>query len=193
MVTQLEGAFGVSLVADRQVGVFLVECSHVIIIVTSQTLKTVVEELDKSLFDGYVKPRAEVIANKIHEATLGGHIDWYRAPQPKGKNNFVYPRKAEKADVSSDPPLRARDSELPCGSAWPSLQRRSIASRSHAQCASRWASRGSSNGFWEGQSIRDRRFTTGVSDLDFILLPILIAEITLVDRQSWSLHSCTSH
>jgi exocyst complex component 2 len=54
-----------------------------------------VEELDKSLFNGYVKPRAEVIANKIYEAILGGHIDWYRVPQPKGNNNFVYPGKAE--------------------------------------------------------------------------------------------------
>jgi exocyst complex component 2 len=95
MVTQLEGAFGVSLVADRQVCVFLVECSHVIIIVASQTLKTVVEELDKSLFNGYVKPRTEVIANKIYEAILGGHVDWYRAPQPKGKNKLVYLGKAE--------------------------------------------------------------------------------------------------
>ena len=58
--------------------------------IVSQTLKTVVDELDKSLFDGYVKPRAEVIADKIHEAILGGHIDWYRAPQPKGKNNLVH-------------------------------------------------------------------------------------------------------
>ena len=63
--------------------------------IVSQTLKTVVDELDKSLFDGYVKPRAEVIADKIHEAILGGHIDWYRAPQPKGKNNLVYLGKAE--------------------------------------------------------------------------------------------------
>jgi len=54
-----------------------------------------VEELDKSLFDGYIKPRAEVIANKIYEAILAGHIDWYRAPQPKGKNKLAYSGKAE--------------------------------------------------------------------------------------------------
>lgn len=72
MVKQLEGAFGVSLVVDRQ------------------TLNTVVEELDKSLFDGYVKPRAEVIADKIHDAILGGHIDWYRAPQPKVIRPYVH-------------------------------------------------------------------------------------------------------
>jgi len=43
------------------------------------------EELEKSLSDGYIKPRVEVIATKVREAVLGGEIDWYRAAQPKGK------------------------------------------------------------------------------------------------------------
>ena len=54
MVTQLEGTFGVSLVADHQVCVFLVECSHVIIIVASQTLKTVAAE-GGQLTDGTIE------------------------------------------------------------------------------------------------------------------------------------------
>jgi len=48
----------------------------------------------------------------IHEAILGSHIDWYCVPQPKGKNNFVYPGKAETWWKPSYPAIRPYMHEL---------------------------------------------------------------------------------
>ncbi|KAF8157048.1 exocyst complex component sec5 [Crassisporium funariophilum] len=72
MMTQLESAFGLSLAEDRY------------------TLTTVVNELDKTLFEGYLKPRATIISDRIREAVLNSGVDWYRAPQPTFIRPYVY-------------------------------------------------------------------------------------------------------
>ncbi|CAA7268400.1 unnamed protein product [Cyclocybe aegerita] len=71
MLVQVEAAFGITLADDRA------------------TLTGVVDELDKTLFDEYVKPRAKVLTDILREAVSGPAIDWYRAPQPTAVRPYV--------------------------------------------------------------------------------------------------------
>lgn len=49
-----------------------------------QTLMTVVQELDKTLFEGYGKPKADNVTNIIRVGILDSGMDWYDTPQPTG-------------------------------------------------------------------------------------------------------------
>ncbi|KAJ3517910.1 hypothetical protein NLJ89_g205 [Agrocybe chaxingu] len=64
MLVQLETAFGISMTEDRKV------------------LMTVVNELDKTLFDGYVKAKGEVVNAIIRDGILDPQMDWYETSQP---------------------------------------------------------------------------------------------------------------
>ncbi|KAG1758869.1 hypothetical protein EDD22DRAFT_971931 [Suillus occidentalis] len=63
MLSQLENAFGVS-VEDEQ-----------------KTLIKAVSTLDKTLFDGYVKPKAAAVAVILREGILDKDMDWCDTPQ----------------------------------------------------------------------------------------------------------------
>ena len=45
---------------------------------------TVVQELDKTLFEGYVKPKASVATSIVRRGILDSDMDWYETPQPTG-------------------------------------------------------------------------------------------------------------
>jgi exocyst complex component 2 len=45
---------------------------------------TVVQELDKTLFEGYSKPKADNVTNIIRVGILDSGMDWYDTPQPTG-------------------------------------------------------------------------------------------------------------
>lgn len=45
---------------------------------------TVVQELDKTLFEGYVKPKANIVMGIIRNGILDSQMDWYETPQPTG-------------------------------------------------------------------------------------------------------------
>jgi hypothetical protein len=45
---------------------------------------TVVHELDTTLFDSYVKPKSAAVTEIIKTGVLGGDVDWYDTPPPKG-------------------------------------------------------------------------------------------------------------
>lgn len=49
-----------------------------------QTLMTVVQELDKTLFEGYIKPKASVAVGILRGGILDSEMDWYETPQPTG-------------------------------------------------------------------------------------------------------------
>ncbi|KAL4267857.1 Exocyst complex component SEC5 [Pleurotus pulmonarius] len=68
----LENAFGISLEVDRQ------------------TLMTVVGELDKTLFDGYLKPKASVVTSIMRAGILDPKMDWYETPQPTEIRTYMY-------------------------------------------------------------------------------------------------------
>jgi exocyst complex component 2 len=44
-----------------------------------------VTALDKTLFDGYVKPKATAVAVILREGILDKDMDWYETPQPTGE------------------------------------------------------------------------------------------------------------
>lgn len=45
---------------------------------------TVAQELDKTLFDGYVKPKAAIVMDIVRNGILDNTMDWYETPQPTG-------------------------------------------------------------------------------------------------------------
>lgn len=49
---------------------------------------TVVRELDKTLFDGYAKPKASVAMSIVRNGILDSEMDWYETPQPTGEIQF---------------------------------------------------------------------------------------------------------
>jgi len=52
---------------------------------------SVVQELDKTLFEGYVKPKASVVMGLIREGILDPDMDWYETPQPTGMSSIQVP------------------------------------------------------------------------------------------------------
>ena len=45
---------------------------------------TVVTELDKTLFEGYIKAKSDSVTTMIRGGILDDQMDWYETPQPKG-------------------------------------------------------------------------------------------------------------
>ncbi len=45
---------------------------------------TVVQELDKSLFEGYVKPKVTLVTEIMRKGVLDPDMDWYETPRPSG-------------------------------------------------------------------------------------------------------------
>ncbi|GLB39153.1 putative exocyst complex component Sec5 [Lyophyllum shimeji] len=72
MLTQLEAALGINIAEDRQ------------------TLLAVVQELDKTLFDGYVKPKAKIAMDILRGGILDSNMDWYETPQPTEIRPYMY-------------------------------------------------------------------------------------------------------
>ncbi|CAK5272889.1 unnamed protein product [Mycena citricolor] len=72
MITQLESAFGITIAEDRQ------------------TLMRVVQELDRTLSDGYTKPKVENVTTIIRNGILDPQMDWYETPQPTEIRPYMY-------------------------------------------------------------------------------------------------------
>lgn len=50
----------------------------------------VVKELDKTLFDGYVNPKAEALKEIMRGGFLDPAMDWYETPQPTGESHPTF-------------------------------------------------------------------------------------------------------
>ena len=48
---------------------------------------TVVQELDRSLFDGYVKPKSVEVTAIVRKGILDPQMDWFETPKPTGSFN----------------------------------------------------------------------------------------------------------
>lgn len=46
---------------------------------------TVVAELDKTLFEGYLKSKSETVTTILRGGILDSQMDWYDTPQPTGR------------------------------------------------------------------------------------------------------------
>lgn len=66
MVNQFQVAFKADMAADVQM------------------LMDVTDQLDKILFDDYVKRKSADVAKIIRKGVLGGTVNWYEAPKPTG-------------------------------------------------------------------------------------------------------------
>jgi len=51
---------------------------------------TVAQELDKRLFDGFVKPKAAIVKEIIRNGILDNKMDWYETPQPTEIRSYMY-------------------------------------------------------------------------------------------------------
>ncbi len=63
-----------------------------------ETLNAVVLELDKTLFESYVKPKSAVLQSIVRGGVLDGAVDWYDTPLPKGTTQFC----ASHGEVTAD-------------------------------------------------------------------------------------------
>lgn len=45
----------------------------------------VVQELDKTLFESYFKPKSAALTAIVRDGILDPGMDWYETPQPKGQ------------------------------------------------------------------------------------------------------------
>ncbi|OBZ78171.1 Exocyst complex component 2 [Grifola frondosa] len=72
MMSEFETAFGTSIEEHKR------------------TLMTVVQELDKTLFESYVKPKATALLGIVRSGILDSEMDWYETPQPKEIRPYVY-------------------------------------------------------------------------------------------------------
>jgi exocyst complex component 2 len=53
---------------------------------------TVVDQLDQTLFDEFLKPKVTIAIRKLRGGILDPEMDWYETPQPTGES--VYPTRA---------------------------------------------------------------------------------------------------
>ncbi|TFK49428.1 hypothetical protein OE88DRAFT_1703099 [Heliocybe sulcata] len=72
MIGELETAFSIGMDQDRQ------------------TLMTVVQELDKTLFDSYISPKAAAVKGIVRGGILDSNIDWYETPQPTEIRPYMF-------------------------------------------------------------------------------------------------------
>ncbi|BGP36516.1 Exocyst complex component S5 [Rhodotorula kratochvilovae] len=56
----------------------------------AQMLMDVTDQLDKILFDDYVKRKSAEVAKIIRKGVLGGTVDWYEAEKPTEVHPFIY-------------------------------------------------------------------------------------------------------
>ena len=50
---------------------------------------TVVTELDKTLFEAYLKAKSDAVTTIIRGGILDTQMDWYETPQPTGMSSFL--------------------------------------------------------------------------------------------------------
>lgn len=93
---------------------------------------TVVQELDKTLFDGYVKPKAAIVTSIVRRGILDSDMDWYETPQPTGSSSCL-PCLCEISVTDyqhRDTTVHVRNTDVPCRRSRSSQQRGRSTARS---------------------------------------------------------------
>jgi len=72
MITQFESAFNVTIDSDKA------------------KLMTVVDQLDQTLFDTFLKPKVTIATGKLRGGILDPEMDWYETPQPTEIRPYVF-------------------------------------------------------------------------------------------------------
>ncbi|TFY53460.1 hypothetical protein EVJ58_g9441 [Rhodofomes roseus] len=55
-----------------------------------RTLMSVVQELDKTLFQSYVKPKSGALMGMVRNGVLDPQMDWYETPQPREIRPYIF-------------------------------------------------------------------------------------------------------
>jgi hypothetical protein len=87
MMMQLESAIGVNMNDEKQVmtlSLLTLRPETKSRFGFEQTLLTVVQELENTLFEGYVRPKSEVVTKILRSGILDPNMDWYETSQPTG-------------------------------------------------------------------------------------------------------------
>ncbi|KAF8634820.1 hypothetical protein AX17_004072 [Amanita inopinata Kibby_2008] len=72
MLSQLESALGVAVIEDKR------------------ALMAVTQEIDRTLFEGYTKPKAKIATSLLRSGILDSNMDWYETPQPTEIRPYMY-------------------------------------------------------------------------------------------------------
>jgi len=56
-----------------------------LILPSLQTLMTVVDQLDRTLFDKFLELKVTIATGKLRGGILDPEMDWYETPQPTGE------------------------------------------------------------------------------------------------------------
>lgn len=80
---------------------------------------TIVQELDNTLFESYIKPKAAVLMGMMRDGVLDPEMDWYETPQPRGLSHsiIILIPSQNRLSARRDPPVCIRNPDVPCGSA----------------------------------------------------------------------------
>jgi hypothetical protein len=98
MINQFESAFNVTIDTDKAVsqkaggrwgwdhspGNSIVRISSLPFL-KPQTLMAVVDQLDQTLFEKFLKPKVAIATGKLRSGILDPEMDWYETPQPTGE------------------------------------------------------------------------------------------------------------
>jgi hypothetical protein len=97
MISQLESAFNITVDNDKAVSNTTDEPSpigNLVFYPTLQTLMSVVDQLDQTLFEKFIKPKVTVVTGKLRGGILDPKMDWYETPQPTGEHYSSAPHRA---------------------------------------------------------------------------------------------------
>ena len=103
MINQFESAFNVTIDTEKAVSkgaggrwgwdhspgnsIFLIRVAGLVAyyFLKPQTLMTVVDQLDQTLFEKFLKPKVAIVTGKLRSGILDPEMDWYETPQPTGE------------------------------------------------------------------------------------------------------------
>ncbi|KAH9077909.1 exocyst complex component Sec5-domain-containing protein [Lactarius deliciosus] len=89
MVNQLESAFDINAETDKAVSgasLFFRRFTNV----HHQTMMTVVEQLDQTLFENFLNPKVAIATGKLRSGVLDPEMDWYETPQPTEIRPYMF-------------------------------------------------------------------------------------------------------
>lgn len=84
MINQLEAAFGTSIANERRVRMSPTRLAAITDQIFLQTLVEVVSQIDKALFDTFVKDKIAHLTKIMRHGILESGLDWYETPRPTG-------------------------------------------------------------------------------------------------------------
>lgn len=82
MINQVEAAFGTSIANERRVCYLL--SSWAVVQLALQTLVEVVSQIDRTLFEAFVKDKIVHLTKVMRHGILESGLDWYETPRPTG-------------------------------------------------------------------------------------------------------------